>query len=202
MTFAQRQRAALVRLLEELGPFAPTKCDGWQTQDLAAHLYVRENKPAALPGIGSERFAAHTARIQNHALHSLGFPALVDAIRTPGWVMRPLDKLVNTSEFFIHHEDVLRANGRSQTLTPEEQQELWAVVRVLARKAHVKFGGRAIVTRLDSGKDCVMGQGDRPIHVEGMPSEFLLHLSGRDADVKLTGEPAAVEKWHAAIGGL
>lgn len=202
MSFAKRQRAALVTLMEELGPFAPTKCEGWQAQDLAAHLYVREHRLDALPGIGSDKFAGRTERIQDETLHSKGFGWLLDEIRTPGWIMRPLDKLVNTSEFFIHHEDVLRANGRSQTLTATEQQELWPIAKVLARKAQIAYKGRVVLRRTDNGDETPMGQGDRTIHLAGPPSELLLYLSGREADVKVTGEPAAVEAWQAAIKGL
>ena len=35
---AERERAALADLLEELGPDAPTCCEGWTTAHLAAHL--------------------------------------------------------------------------------------------------------------------------------------------------------------------
>ena len=38
MTFAQRQRAALIDLMAELGPFAPTMAGDWRVQELAAHL--------------------------------------------------------------------------------------------------------------------------------------------------------------------
>ena len=202
MTFAQRQRSALVSLLRSLGPFAPTKCGGWQTQDLAAHLYVREHRPAALPGIAVPRFAALTERIQRESLHSLGYPALVDALEQPGWIMRPVDKLVNTSELFIHHEDVLRANGGSQVLTPAEQQELWPVARMLARKAQAGYGGRVLLTRTDTAQQIAKGTGNRPIHVSGLPSELVLLLSGRDADVTVGGEPAALEAWREALSGL
>lgn len=202
MTFAQRQRSALVSLLRGLGPFAPTKCGGWQTQDLAAHLYVREHRPAALPGIGVARFAPLTERIQRESLHSLGYPALLDALEQPAWFMRPLDKLVNTSELFIHHEDVLRANGGSQVLTAAEQQELWPVARMLARKAQVGYGGRVLLTRTDTAQQIAMGTGNRPVHVSGLPSELVLLLSGREADVRVGGEPAALEAWREALSGL
>ncbi|MHA6524923.1 TIGR03085 family metal-binding protein [Tessaracoccus sp. G1721] len=202
MTFAQRQRSALVSLLRTLGPFAPTKCGGWQTQDLAAHLYIREHRLDALPGIGLERFAGRTERIQRESLHTLGYPALLDAIERPGWLMRPLDKLVNTSELYIHHEDVLRANGGAQTLTALEQQELWPVAVMLARKAYSAFGGRVLLTRTDTGSRTEMGRGTRPVHVSGLPSELVLHLSGREADVSLGGEPEAIEEWKAAVSGL
>lgn len=202
MTFAQRQRAALVSLMRRLGPFAPTRCGGWQTQDLAAHLYVREHRLDALPGIGLDRFAGRTERIQRESLHTLGYPGLLDEIERPGWVMRPLDKLVNTSELYIHHEDVLRANGGTQTLTAQEQQELWPVAVMLARKAKSSFGGRVLLTRTDTGNRIEMGRGTRPVHVSGLPSELVLLLSGREADVAVTGEPESVEDWWAAVSGL
>lgn len=202
MKFAQRQRAALADLFEELGPFAPTRCEGWQTQDLAAHLYIRERRLDALPGIGSEKFADRTQRIQQSELHKLGFLPIVQAIRTPGWIMRPLDNLVNSSEFFIHHEDVLRANGRSQTLTAKEQQHLWPIVKVLARKAQYAYKGQLTLTRTDTGAEQRFGQGDRPIHLSGLPSELLLYLSGREADVEVAGEADSLARWGEAISGL
>ena len=202
MTFAQRQRTALVSLTRDLGPFAPTKCGQWQTQDLAAHLYIREHRLDALPGIGLQRFAGRTERIQRESLHTLGYPGLLDAVERPGWIMRPLDRLVNTSELFIHHEDVLRANGGSQTLSPEEQQELWPVAVMLARRANSSFKGRVLLTRTDTGKRLELGRGNRPVHVSGPPSELVLLLSGRDAEVAVGGEPEAVEAWRSAISSL
>lgn len=202
MSFAKRQRAALTDLLDELGPFAPTQCEGWQTQDLAAHLYVREHKLGALPGIGLERFAEKTEQIQNRALHSMDYPTLVEEIRTPGWIMRPLDGLVNTSEFFIHHEDVLRANGRSQTLTAKEQQELWPLVQVMARRVQAKAGDQLRLTRTDKGEEKQIGTGERTIHLSGLPSELLLHLTGRDSDVELVADPPVLDNWLRSLLSL
>lgn len=202
MTFAQRQRAALIDLMAELGPFAPTMAGDWRVQDLAAHLYIREHRLDALPGIGLDRFAALTERIQRDELHRRGFTGLLDELQRPGWIMRPLDRLVNTSELFIHHEDVLRANGRSQTLTAAEQQELWPIAKALARRTQLAAGSRAILRRSDTGAELAMGQGTRPVTVSGLPSELLLHLSGRDADVRLHGEPDAIGAWRNSIAAL
>lgn len=202
MTFAQRQRAALIDLMAELGPFAPTKCSGWQTQDLAAHMYVREHRPDALPGIGWSRFESRTERIQRDELHRRGFLGLLEELRSAGWIMRPLDKLVNTSELFIHHEDVLRANGRSQVLTADEENELWPIAKVLARRAQTGFGGRLVLRRTDTGESTLMGHGSRPVTVSGTPGELLLHLSGREANVRLDGEPDVVPVWLDSISGL
>ncbi len=202
MSFASRQRAALADLLDELGPFAPTECEGWQTQDLAAHLYVREHKLSALPGIGLDRFAEKTSQVQNQVLHSMDYPDLVEEIRTVGWIMRPLDALVNTSEFFIHHEDVLRANGRSQTLTAKEQQELWPLVTVMARRVQTKAGDQLRITRSDTGLEKQIGTGERIIHLRGLPSELLLHLTGRDSNVELIADPPVLDNWLRSLLSL
>ena len=145
MSFASRQRALLCDLMSELGPLAPTKCEGWNVGDLAAHMWVREHRPAALPGIGSQRFADRTERIQIEALHLKGFEALVKELRSPGWVMRPLDRVVNAVEFFVHHEDVLRANGRSQQISERDQAQLLRTVRVLAFRAQRTWGGQLVL---------------------------------------------------------
>ena len=51
MTFAQDERRQLAELFREVGPDAPTLCDGWTTRDLAVHLVVRENRPDAAGGM-------------------------------------------------------------------------------------------------------------------------------------------------------
>ena len=47
--FASIERAALVDLMAELGPDAPTLCTGWTTRDLAAHLVVRLSRVDQVP---------------------------------------------------------------------------------------------------------------------------------------------------------
>src|SRR5262245_9679824 len=44
-SFYRRERAALCDLLDRVGPDRPTLCEGWTTNDLAAHLWVRESDP-------------------------------------------------------------------------------------------------------------------------------------------------------------
>ena len=200
MSLASRQRESLCDLMSELGPLAPTRCDGWNVGDLAAHLWIREHKLAS-PGIGSKRFAELTGRIQVEALHLKGFPALVRELRRPGWVMRPLDGIVNAVEFFIHHEDVLRANGRTQHLTDKDQAELLRTARVLAFRAQRAWGGQLILVPT-VGEVIRHGRGNRPLRLAGPPSELLLFLTGRDADIDITAEPETVEEFRKAVGNL
>ena len=201
MSLASRQRESLCDLMSELGPLAPTRCDGWNVGDLAAHLWIREHKLASLPGIGSKRFAELTGRIQVEALHLKGFPALVRELRRPGWVMRPLDGIVNAVEFFIHHEDVLRANGRTQHLTERDQAELLRTARVLAFRAQRAWGGQLILVPT-VGEVIRYGRGNRPLRLAGPPSELLLFLTGREADIEITAEPETVEEFRKAVGNL
>lgn len=200
MTLAQKQRAQLCDLFDELGPFAPTLCGDWQTQDLAAHLWIREHRPTALPGIAIERFAGRTAQIQQHALHSLGFPELVRQLRSPAGLMRILDPLANAAEYTIHHMDVLKPAGRALRLEDGEQKFLWRHVRMMARGA--RPGLRVVIESRDAS--LTSGSGGQTVHLLGDPSELLYYFSGRTADADLTiiGEPEAIEKLAVSVKGL
>lgn len=199
MSFARRQRAQLLDLMREVGPFAETACEGWQAQDLAAHLWIRENRPSALPGIGLERFADRTARIQQQALHTMGFLTLLDELEKPSWFMRPLDPIVGAAEWYIHHEDVLRPRGEKVELTPDEQQLLRRYAMMLARKAQGGLGKRLRV-KPTVGEARTFGKESGMITVEGAPNELLLHFSGRDGDVQISGDD--VEGYKQSLKGL
>lgn len=199
MTFARRQRAQLLDLMHEVGPFAETACEGWQAQDLAAHLWVREHRPSAMLGIGMERFADRTARIQQESLHELGFLGLLEELREPGWYMRPVDKVVNGVEWYIHHEDVRRPRGEKVHLTPKEVESLEKVALVLARKAQREADVELVVTPKGS-QPRTFGKGGRTIFVEGPANELVLHFSGREADVVVTGDD--VDAYMESVTGL
>jgi hypothetical protein len=63
-----RERRELCDLLIQLGPDAPTLCEGWTTADLAAHLVLREH----FKKWPDERLAAEKAK---------GLPVLVERLR-------------------------------------------------------------------------------------------------------------------------
>src|SRR5665647_936097 len=127
------ERAQLCDLLDELGPEAPTLLKPWTTRDLAAHIVLREHDHPAGPGLvlpgGWSRFAERRRR----ALTLRDFPWLVATIRSGpppgffriGWVRR----VPNLNEFFVHHEDVRRANGRAPRTNEHAMDEaLWGNV--------------------------------------------------------------------------
>ena len=111
-----RERGELCDLFDELGPSVATLLDGWTAHDLAAHLVSRERDLVAgpcivLPG-PFQRFAE---RRRANLAQRKDFTWLVGRIRSGppvgffriGWVR----DLANLNEFFVHHEDVRRANG-------------------------------------------------------------------------------------------
>lgn len=113
MTFSAAERRQLAELFLEVGPDAPTLCEGWVTRDLAAHLHVRENSPLAAAGmfVGplEDRLskAMDDQRARNFS-EVVGEWAAGPSRRSP---MRFVDGVANTAEHFIHHEDVRRGDG-------------------------------------------------------------------------------------------
>jgi uncharacterized protein (TIGR03085 family) len=108
-----RERAELCELFAEVGPDAPTLCEGWDALDLAAHLVVRERDPrSSLFILGGDRFASLEASLMGKA-KARGFERLVEIIRD-GPPLGPfrvpgMRAVLNLNEYFVHHEDVLRS---------------------------------------------------------------------------------------------
>jgi uncharacterized protein (TIGR03085 family) len=130
VSLAQSERSALCDLLTKLGPDAPTLCKGWRSADLAAHLLARERRPDSTPGAVFRFRPLHTwtDRVRDGFRDTLTWDDLVDRVRTgPPAVLRPLDGAINTIEFFVHHEDLRRAqlDWRPRELGAQVETELW-----------------------------------------------------------------------------
>src|SRR5664280_566909 len=113
MNFAQIERAALCDTLLDMGPGAPTLCEGWLTADLAAHLVIRDGRPDLAIGMFLPPAAGRLDRASK-ALAVSDWRQLVRRVQggPPKWSLARLgriDEFMNTGEFFVHHEDVLRA---------------------------------------------------------------------------------------------
>jgi len=194
---AATERIALADALTTVGPDAPTLCGGWQAKDLAAHVYVREHRPDATPGVlPLGPWSAYTEKVMRSALRVHGFAALVEAIRTaPAWLrIERVDDALNTVEMFVHTEDVRRANGMSdRTHDAAFEAALW---RRLSRQARLSFRRvPAAVTLAPVGTDepgIRVGKGGPEVTVSGPPSELLLLAYNRKehAHVTIAGEGA------------
>jgi uncharacterized protein (TIGR03085 family) len=185
MTAASRERAELVTTMRDAGPDAPTLCGEWTVRDLAAHLVIRERRLDAAPGIMIPALAGYTARRQQHLTETKQWPELLDMVASGPPLYSPfklLDPLVNTTEMFIHHEDVRRAGlgWQPRSLDGDLESALRRQVRLGARLSLSR--APATVTLQDSDGSTLASVGKGPqCKVTGSAPELLLFLSGRDA---------------------
>src|SRR5690349_16981424 len=110
---AWSERLLLCDELDRLGPDRPTLCEGWQTRDLAAHLLVRENRPDRSLGRFVPFLESHLEREQGRIANG-DYAAVVDRVRrgAPAWnpmSNAKVDEITNLVEYYVHHEDVRRA---------------------------------------------------------------------------------------------
>ena len=205
-SWAAHERAALVDALTELGPDAPTLCEGWLTRDMAAHVYVRERRPdAALGVLPLGPISAYTDRVMKSVLEAQGYDGLLRKLREPAPILRVLriDEAINTVEFFIHTEDVRRPNKMPEREMPEEFER--RIGRRLAQQGRLSFRRTGARVRLvpTVGEPAEFGSGPL-VEVHGKPSELLLLAFNRKADAKVeyTGDPAGIEALQKAQLGL
>jgi uncharacterized protein (TIGR03085 family) len=210
--YSRRERLALCDLFEQVGPAAPTLCEGWDAYDLAVHLYVREADPMAGPGIMIPALADTTERRMRRAKERYGFAEVVDKVRNgpPPVSIYALPKLgpqLNTAEYFVHHEDVRRAQpSYSVRELPAGQQDgLWKAVRVAAKGMTRKSPTGVVLQRPDGASSVAKRPTEHgSVTVTGEPGELVLFCFGRQrvADVQLDGDPAAVEQLRNASFGV
>ncbi|MGN9808646.1 TIGR03085 family metal-binding protein [Micromonospora sp. BQ11] len=206
--YARSEREALADLFGTLGPDAPTINEGWATRDLAAHLVLRERRPDAAGGLLLPPLRGHAERVRRR-LAAQPWARLVGQVRRPpAWSPvsnRLTDELVNTMEFFIHHEDVRRARAGwlPRDLPAGLHRALWKRVAPLARLGLRRIPADVFVQAPGYGELSV-GRGGEPVRVVGAPGELALFLSGRQrvARVQVAGPTAAVERLRAADLGM
>jgi uncharacterized protein (TIGR03085 family) len=207
--FARQERASLVSLCRSLGPDAPTLCEGWTTQDLIAHLVVRERRPDGLPGLVlGGPLAAYTERLRIRQKSRASWDDLLETIASgPPFPMKValLDEQFNTHEYFVHHEDVRRIgpDWKVRDLGEAAQRAIWARLRL---------AGRTLVRRAPVGVrlespglgELKVKNASPEVVVSGEPGELLLFAFGRApvARVELSGDPDACERLHWAPLGL
>ena len=212
LPFDAQERLALCDLFDELGADAPTLLDGWTSRDLAAHIVLRERDPIAgpclvLPGL-FQRFAERRrARLAEHR----EFGWLVARIRSGpppglfriGWVR----SVANLNEFFVHREDVRRANGLGprDTLTPALEAALWRNVRRGSRYLSRRLRGAGLeIVWAGTDQRVTVRRAEPTARLNGPPGELLLYIFGRQAaaQVEVLGPAQAVATIHDTHFGM
>jgi uncharacterized protein (TIGR03085 family) len=204
---ADAERRDLADLFLELGPDEPTLCGDWTTRDLVAHLVVRERRLDAAPGILIPPLAGWTQRVQDQVAAG-DFGELVGTLRSgpPFWSPLALPPLraVDVQEYFVHHEDVRRAQSGWSPRPADEARDrvLWRMAGLLGRLTY-RSSPVAVTLRRPDGTETAVRSGPRTVILTGEPGELLLHAAGRDeCVVHPEGEPADVAAVMALDRGL
>ena len=206
---AASERNLLCDLLLDVGPDAPTLCGGWSTRDLAAHLVVRERRPDAAPGIVTDFLAEHSERVRLQEAQR-PFEEIVERVRSgaPWWFptrLDAIDRLANTIEFFVHHEDVRRASDMwsIRDLEPDLDDTLASLLarmgKLLTRKAPV-----GVILSPDGHDTTTLHAGDPDVTIGGPVGECVMFLYGRGehAQVELDGSDDAVDRLRSTSFGI
>jgi uncharacterized protein (TIGR03085 family) len=214
MGYARDERLALSARLDQAGPREPTLCAGWTTLDLAAHLVLREHRPDAGLGLLGGPLAAHTRSVQRRLAERTPYARLVQAFRAgpPQFSLFALpgaDERANVVEYFVHHEDVRRAQPgwAPRKLDPGLTEVLWLrlrMARFVLRKAPVGVelarDDQPEPTRPGGPRVRITAKARTPVvTVTGAPAELTLWALGRTAAarVRLDGGEDAI----AALSG-
>lgn len=199
--FASIERHALCDTFERVGPDAPTLCSPWLTRDLAAHLVIRERRPDVSAGIWVPGLARRAEQVQNG--YAAGdWPHLVHLVRTgpPAWSpvsLARVDEAINTAEFFVHHEDVLRGGPgwTARTLPIDLESALWSIVSKSARLRYLRARVGVVLVAPEHGRRQVHPMTELgTVVLTGTPGELLLHSFGRRgvAQVDVSGPEEAI----------
>ncbi len=202
-SLAQQERATLCDLMIDTGPRAPTLCEGWLTADLAAHLVVRERRPDSGPGLVWPRLSGYTEKVRLATRDHLSWQTLVETVRRgPPLLLRPFDGPMNTIEFFIHVEDVRRAQpGREpRAVSLELADVLWARVGPAGMAKRVA----ARIALTSPGREAKVSGTGPPLVLAGDPGELTLFGAGRQeaAQVEITGDAALAAELRTAVLGI
>jgi uncharacterized protein (TIGR03085 family) len=209
---SRTERAALCNSALEAGEGAPTLCTGWTVKDLVIHLLIRERDPIAATAIMVPQLEKLADRSVNR-MAKQDFSALVERVRNgpPRWspmAIPQLDQLLNSLEFFVHHEDIRRAapGWEPRELTDRERRILFKGAAT-AGKRFVKSVGVPVEIRwtdVQRERTAVLVGGDDPVVLTGDPAELTMFLFGRDqhTGLKFEGPQAAIDALRSGDLGI
>lgn len=176
VSLARRERLRLAETAAELGPDAVTLLEGWTATELIAHLLVRERQPYGAAGIAVPPLSGLTELAMRRASRD-GFETMVRRFRDPRWTpfrAERIERLVNTLEFFVHHEDLRRARPtwRPRGLPQDEQDQLWVALQRMTRVLLRRTGAPVVLQRSEADGSTRVGSGADPVTVTGAPEEL------------------------------
>lgn len=206
-TYARKERQALCETARSVGPKAPTLCEGWDVKDLICHLLVRERSLVSAAGIAIPALSGLTDR-EMARLRKQPFERLVDRLRSNRlslYALPPVDATFNTFEFFVHHEDIRRAQKgwRRRNLPDEFVDTLWQTLNAQGAALVRSAGVPVVVRRTDTDQTITLMPGRDPVELRGAVTEMVFYLHGRDEvrEIRFEGAEEKVAKLRRASLG-
>lgn len=193
------ERTELCDLALQVGEDQPTLCEGWTVKDLVVHLLLRERNAAAA-GIVVKPLAGLLER-ESRRYARQDFTVLVERLRQGPPVWSPyavprVDAAANTAEYFVHHEDIRRAqpSWEPRELPDRAQDALWKIARVAGKGLVRSVEPGVVLERSDTGERAGLKDGDPTVVLRGLPAELTMFVFGRKAQarVELLGPHDAV----------
>ncbi|CAM5259284.1 TIGR03085 family protein [Streptomyces californicus] len=173
-------------------------------------MVVRERRADAAGGLLVGALKPRLERVQAE-FAAKPYEELIQLIRTGPPRFSPLslkqvDEVANTVEFFVHTEDVRRAQPDWSRRQAGPGLLRRALVADRADGTRL-LGGRSpvgLVLRRPDGQTAVAHKGAPVVTVTGEPGGLLLYAFGRQdaADVRVEGEESAVERLRMAELGM
>lgn len=207
-TLTRRERTGLCDFALDVGPDAPTLCGDWTARDLVIHLLVRERSLLGAPGIVIPALAGMTRR-ETDRIGGADFATLVARLRDPGFTpftLPGIDQVANTVEFFVHHEDLRRAQPEwaPRPLRVSDQTVLWRALSVMGRALVRPAGVPVVIRRTDTDGSVRLRRGADPVTISALPSEIVMFLYGRRQydGVEFTGPAPAIAALTSAELGI
>jgi uncharacterized protein (TIGR03085 family) len=210
MSITANERAEMCDLFAEVGPDEPTLCEGWTTRDLLAHLLVRERRQDAAAGIVIPFLAKHAQNVME-SVKAEPWDGMIKQFREgppiwSPWAIPVLGDKFNLAEFFIHHEDIRRAQPDWAPRSDDAARDdaLWNPLKMMGRMLFRK--SPVGVTLRSAGRDdIVVKKGESGVVLVGLPGEIVIHAFGRPIDkvrVVVQGDPKDIEAFEASPRGM
>jgi len=188
--FVKSEREFTVELLKHLDEKewqAKTLCKGWSVEDLTAHLVSRER--SAIGGLGivvPALSGLHERRIAR--LEAKGHGYIINKLSHYPWWM---PAVLNTAEFWVHNEDMLRGELDLKRPTPDGEcgEILWGSLGGLVRvkKDMVADLGNVTIHNTQSGEEIKLrSRSDKQTTIIGAPGELLMYFYGRREVAKVS----------------
>jgi uncharacterized protein (TIGR03085 family) len=198
-SLAQTERSALCDTALQVGEDQPTLCEGWDVKDLVVHLLVRERSIGAV-GIAVPQLEKLTDRASRR-IGRREFTVLVEQLRSGPprlsvYGLPKADEMLNSLEYFVHHEDIRRAqpSWTARKLGDDVEKQLWAMSKTAGKGLTRSLPVGVTAENAITGSRVALSSGSGEVTVRGVPSEVTLYLFGRKthADVELLGDDEAI----------